>query len=76
MSTEEILLFFFLGIGLLSFDIYYIIKGELRFVPRYSIQTVILNKEEGLIGFWTFACIWLIFGLLFLIISICYYLFD
>ena len=76
MSTEEILLFFFLGIGLLSFDIWYINKGELRFVPRYSIQPVMLNKEEGPVGFLVFACIWLVFGLLFLIVSICYCLFD
>jgi hypothetical protein len=65
MSTEEILLFLLLGIELLSFDIWYITKGELRFVPRYPIEPVILNKEEDSVGFWAFAGIWLVFGLFF-----------
>lgn len=73
VGVEKILIFFVLGIGLISFGIYYIRKGELRFVPRYSSQVLSLNREENPVGFWVLAGIWLGFGLLLVIVSSFYF---
>jgi len=60
---------FFVGVAVLLFVIYCITKGELRFVPRYSIQEVKLNKEENPSGFWMVVGVFLVFGLFCVILS-------
>jgi Na+/phosphate symporter len=76
LILEKIVIFFFLGIGLILFGIYYVKKGELRFVPRYSSQVLTLNKEDHPTGFWILAGIWFGFGLLLVIVGIFYFLYG
>jgi hypothetical protein len=71
ISIEGYFVIFFVGIAILLYVIFCMIKGDTYLTPRYTQGTTV-NREDNPFEFWMIVGVFLVTGLFFVIISTVY----